>query len=135
MFDLDQEIREYLGSLKNKRLMHVEYLDEMESHIRDEVEDLMETGMSEREAFRASIDRLGPSGELLQEYRKINGEKKLAQLANILSYYIDGRFLMKLVIGGSLGVTFMLAGLLLEGGQVSSPVSYTHLTLPTINWV
>jgi putative ABC transport system permease protein len=54
-FDLDDAIRRWLRELRSSRALEAGDLAEFETHIRDEVEDLVREGRSPREAFRTVV--------------------------------------------------------------------------------
>ncbi|HET6566487.1 MAG TPA: ABC transporter permease, partial [Rhodothermales bacterium] len=63
-------------------------LDELESHLRDEVDRLLEKGLPERQAFFEACIRLGHEDALVTEYRKANwtGEMRQRGLAYELNW-------------------------------------------------
>jgi hypothetical protein len=128
-FDGDRAIRAYLAQLADKRLVARDARDEMEGHLRDEIDDLMANGLSAREAFERSVATFGRSSAVLAEYDKLFHGRRLAQLANWLSYYFNGRIVMRLVLGILVGALFMLGGLMLEGGHVGSLMSATGVLI------
>lgn len=124
-FDLDQAVQTFMRRLADKRLVNRECLDEVEGHLRDEIDDLMAHGSTAKEAFDAAKARFGSAEALLAEYAKVYGASRWAQWANLLSHYCDRRVVMRIVFGLCLGLMFMVGGLLLEGGQVSSLMQLT----------
>ncbi len=46
-------------------------LDELESHLRDELQQLIQSGQSEEQAFALAVSRLGPPGTLATEFAKV----------------------------------------------------------------
>ncbi len=71
MFDLEKAIATWRASLTWKRSIDKEDRDELERHIRDAVESSMRDGMSEEDAFRTAIRRMGHLPQIDREYRKI----------------------------------------------------------------
>ena len=47
-------------------------LDELEDHLREEIQELSSKGLSEEEAFFVAVRRIGNSSSLSKEFRKIN---------------------------------------------------------------
>jgi len=74
MFDLEFNIRswsDYLrshGSFKNADIL------EMESHLRDEIDELTQNGLSTEEAFLIGVKRLGNVNQISHEFHKVNSE-------------------------------------------------------------
>jgi len=71
MFDLDKEIASWLHSLKHQRAFFKDDLDELERHIRDHVDALVERGADIEEAFRTAMLDFGDYGSVESEYRKV----------------------------------------------------------------
>lgn len=71
MFDLEKAIATWRASLTWKRSIDKQDRDELERHIRDAVEDGVREGMSEEDAFRSAIRRMGQLPQIDKEYRKI----------------------------------------------------------------
>ena len=58
-FDLDHHITNWRKQFLADSTFYSEEVEELENHVRDGVEHLMETGLSQEEAFYEAIDRLG----------------------------------------------------------------------------
>jgi len=72
MFDLESKIKEWSDALRQKgKFMHDDIL-ELESHLRDEIDNLIKKDLSEEEAFIIAVKRLGDTHSLAEEYAKIN---------------------------------------------------------------
>jgi len=69
---LDRLIREWRSRMRQEEAFTGTDLDELESHLRDEVEALQNKGLSEEEAFLISARRLGDGDRLGEEFLKIN---------------------------------------------------------------
>lgn len=69
-------------------------LDELELHLREEIERLLESGLDEPNAFTAAVKNLGPAQSLRDEFKKVNATLSPRQwlafeilfLANALVY-------------------------------------------------
>jgi len=83
MFDLEAALKAWRNNLSAKGLANGSTLDELESHLRDEVEAQVLTGLSTEAAFRLAIARLGEAPVLQQEFSKLSTDKAPA-LATIL---------------------------------------------------
>jgi len=71
-FDLQREINNYLNKLMlNGNLTNSDEM-EIESHIKDGVDSLTKTGLSEEEGFLIAVKRMGNTEILSEEYNKIN---------------------------------------------------------------
>ena len=79
-FDLEAGIADWKKGLRSTGNLLAEDENELESHLRDEIDDLRRRGLSEAEAFLIGIRRLGSTSELAREYYKINGRRLWKQL-------------------------------------------------------
>jgi len=70
-FNLDTAVAAWRQSLKTNRSFSMDDLDELENHLRDHVEALLEEGHSTEEAYRKAITRMGNLPELEPEYGKV----------------------------------------------------------------
>ena len=73
MFDLDKEIQEWRRRLRAAGLKNSEQLNELESHLREDVEQSIREGLGAREAFAAALERMGRAHELKTEFEKLSG--------------------------------------------------------------
>jgi hypothetical protein len=71
-FDLQSGIRNYLSKLHLDGNLSRNDEMELESHIRDGVDSLAKTGLSEEEAFLITVKRTGHATILSEEYNKVN---------------------------------------------------------------
>lgn len=137
MFDLEKAIATWRASLTWKRSIDKQDRDELERHIRDAVEEGVRDGMSEEDAFRTAIRRMGQLPQIDREYRKIYWGKlrkrrrlgdELAWRAAMLKNYftIALRLLIKQrmyavinIFGLAVGITFCLLLLLYVHDEVT----------------
>jgi len=70
MFDLEKEIRKWLKALRRSENLEDSDIAELESHLRDEIDHQIETGLDEEAAFRAALEKSAPSDILRKEYEK-----------------------------------------------------------------
>ncbi len=69
---VDKRIQEWRWSLQQRDVFKPEDLDELESHLKDEIGLLQKAGLTEEESFWVAARRVGEGKELVEEYRKIN---------------------------------------------------------------
>lgn len=74
MFDLEKAIAAWRRSLTFNRTFQAEDVDELERHLRDQVRDLVDEGMSTEDAFRTAREQFGQYGDVEKEYRKVRWE-------------------------------------------------------------
>jgi putative ABC transport system permease protein len=71
MFDLEKAIAAWRRSLEYSSALLREDVDELESHVRDQVRGLVLRGLSEEEAFNRAIRQMGAYGTVEGEYQKV----------------------------------------------------------------
>jgi hypothetical protein len=72
MFELEQAIKNWRnGLLQNQNVLESD-ANELESHLRDEVDSLMLAGLNAEEAFMVSSHRIGDEEAVGQEFAKVN---------------------------------------------------------------
>jgi hypothetical protein len=72
MFDLKNEINKWRRALSETQMCNRSDLDELESHLKDEMDQLRSQGLSEEEAFLVGTHRLGQPDALAGEFAKVN---------------------------------------------------------------
>jgi hypothetical protein len=94
MFDLEQSIAEWRQQMLAAGIKTPVPLDELESHLRDDVERQVHEGLGERQAFEIAVERIGQASCLKAEFKKATGmdesrRRKRAGLffASILGFY------------------------------------------------
>jgi hypothetical protein len=78
MPDLEERIREWLRQMLAAGIKSPALLDELESHLREDLERRMQSGTSGPEAFVAAVEQLGDAAALKNEFEK-SGEAKRAR--------------------------------------------------------
>ncbi|HUR44453.1 MAG TPA: permease prefix domain 1-containing protein [Candidatus Saccharimonadales bacterium] len=73
MFNLESAILEWRLKMNAGGLKTAEVLDELESHLRDDVEAQLRSGRAEAEAFQLATQRMGQPGLLGSEFNKVEG--------------------------------------------------------------
>ncbi len=72
MFELNKNFELYASELRASQSMDERTVQELLSHIRDEMDDLVKKGLSEGEAFWIARSRLGDTGAIHAEFSKVN---------------------------------------------------------------
>lgn len=70
MCDLEKEIKRWRKSFFKSESMEDGYIEELESHLRDAIKRLKESGLSEEEALKRAIDQVGQPDSIGDEYFK-----------------------------------------------------------------
>ncbi len=79
MSDVGKQIEQWRVALRTSEALGTSDLDELESHLREEMERLQPLGLSEDEAFLVGCHRLGAPAALEREFAKINPRGWLLQ--------------------------------------------------------
>lgn len=87
MFDLKKQIKKWRSNLAQSQTLEKIDIDELESHMREEIESLKESKLSDEEAFLVAAKRLGSPKKLASEFAKTNWGSALRQR---LSWMITG---------------------------------------------
>jgi hypothetical protein len=95
MFDLDRAIADWRRQMLAAGIKSSESLDELESHLRDDVEGQMRSGLGTEAAFAAARERIGSAKSLKGEFEKNLAPKPfkrewLARLAKIFIFGLAG---------------------------------------------
>jgi hypothetical protein len=77
---LDAQIGQWRGYVQRHRVISPGDVDELESHLRDQVADLEHTGLSGDEAFLVAVKRLGSLDEVSREFAREHSERLWKQL-------------------------------------------------------
>lgn len=121
MPEREQQILEWRRNLENAIGPDPAVLDELESHLRDEIDNLVRQGRSADDAFQAAILQLGTPAELKVEFGKVARPWWPVRLVLAGTFLAIGGFL---VLIGSTGVGAAGDGLLL-----------THVVAVTIGYL
>ena len=74
MSDVDRAISEWRRQMRAAGIEKPLLLDELESHLRDEVEQQLRSGATAEAAFDLALQRLGPAPELKAEFDRAGGK-------------------------------------------------------------
>jgi hypothetical protein len=77
MFNLDQAIAEWRRRMLAAGIKTPVPLDELEAHLRDEIEQQAKSGLSEAEAFQVAVEEIGKAHPLQQEFKKVEKGHKI----------------------------------------------------------
>ena len=76
MFDLETAIAEWRGRMLAAGIPAPVPLDELECHLREDIEERMHAGTAETEAFELAVQRIGQAPPLRKELMKTATPKK-----------------------------------------------------------
>jgi hypothetical protein len=86
MFNLEEAISEWRGQMLAAGVKNPNVVDELESHLREDVARHAQSGENAEQAFEAAVQRVGHARLLKREFAKLGGKKwvLLRQLKGIL---------------------------------------------------
>ncbi|EEF62682.1 permease prefix domain 1-containing protein [Pedosphaera parvula] len=121
MFNLEQAIIESRQQLARGGFNSREALDELESHLRDDVGQQIQAGMSAQQAFDSATQRIGQADALRSEYGKVKIVQRLNRRRFWSAALAMGRFRPAILV-----VNF-LAALLTSPEVVSQIIVFAML--------
>jgi hypothetical protein len=77
---LEAQIEQWRGYVQRHRVISPDDVDELEAHLRDQVADLGQAGLSGDEAFLVAVKRLGGLDEVSREFAREHSERLWKQL-------------------------------------------------------
>jgi hypothetical protein len=75
MFNLEQSISEWRRQILSAGIRNPEIVDELESHLREDVARRVQSGESEEQAFEGAVQGVGQASLLKDEFAKLNRKK------------------------------------------------------------
>src|SRR5271154_2784676 len=79
MFDLEKSIVDWRQQMLAAGIKTPVPLEELEIHLRDEIERQMKSGLNEQEIFNSAVQKIGQGEALKAEFKKI-GEQKIGRI-------------------------------------------------------
>jgi hypothetical protein len=97
MFDLNNEITKWLNGLGRLQAFEERDITELEAHLREEIDQLKASKLSEQEAFWIARHRLGDSDSIAAEFAKVNTSilwrKRLFWMVTGLLSYLVAKYI------------------------------------------
>ncbi|WP_261164721.1 permease prefix domain 1-containing protein [Microbacterium sp. Marseille-Q6965] len=78
--EVEEQIGQWRGYLQHHRAIAVADLDELEDHLRAQIDDLRSAGLADDEAFLVAIRRMGGSDAISREFAREHTERMWKQL-------------------------------------------------------
>jgi hypothetical protein len=93
MSDIEKQIEQWRAGLAESELLGGSDVNELESHLREEIEHLKTSGLADDEAVLVARRRLGDTAALEEEFAKVNPHRRLANrlywmVMGVLSYFV-----------------------------------------------
>src|SRR5690606_3244992 len=77
---LEDQIAQWRGYLRRRRALNGPDVEELETHLRDQVTTLTEAGLAEDEAFLVGVKRMGSLDAVSREFAREHSERLWKQL-------------------------------------------------------
>jgi hypothetical protein len=124
MFNLDQASANWRRRLMAAGIKSSEILDELECHLRQDVQWQKQAGLAEEQAFKTAVERIGDAGALKTEFDKNNSIKRMKALiisAGMLAILVGLAFVLPAVAQyrHSGAMTNQEVGLFVLGGALT----------------
>ena len=110
MFNLEQSVAEWRREMQAAGVKAPVPMEELESHLREEIEQQMRSGTGAEQAFHAAVLGLGGAGKVRREFAKIAGVRQVLR-QKALGFHHN-----------FIGTEHALLGLLREGGGLAARV-------------
>jgi hypothetical protein len=75
MFDIEKAIADWHRRMLDAGIRNPEVVDELESHLREDMARHLQSGENAEQAFAAAVERIGQAGLLKREFTKVRGKK------------------------------------------------------------
>jgi len=129
MFNLDQAVAEWRRRMLAAGIKTPVPLDELEHHLRDDVEQQARSGSDPQQAFEAAMLRIGPAGALEREFRKV-GETWDVLRRKVVWALIGAAFLSCGIGFGRSPAVALVYGILLAGLIVAAFIDFKRFIIP-----
>jgi leader peptidase (prepilin peptidase)/N-methyltransferase len=129
MFDLDHAIAEWRRQMLAAGIKTPMPLEELESHLRDDVEQQVQSGSSAQQAFDAAVLRIGRAGTLNREFTKVDETREVLQRKTVWAL-IAVAFLSCWIGFGQSPAVALVYGVLLAGLIVATFIDFKHFIIP-----
>ena len=128
MFELDNAIKNWRsGLLQNQNILESD-ADELENHVRDEVDSLMLAGLNAEEAFIVSTHRIGDQKTIDHEFAKVNPRVAWRRRA----FWMFFGILVSMLVGGIAGICSTACAALMTWLNVNAYFSSVMASLVSI---
>lgn len=88
MFDLDTKIMEWRKQMLASGVKPPVLLDELEGHLREEIERQVKSGVNDEAAFKSALEKIGAAGSLKVEFAKVEKQRRSAKQAKLMPTFI-----------------------------------------------
>ncbi len=105
MFDLEQKISEWRNQMLAAGIKTPVPLDELENHLREEIERQIKSGLDEQEVFSSAVQKIGQARPLKNEFQKTTALslERIMSIGVGISTVLVGLWIARIVIVQTLG--------------------------------
>lgn len=132
MFDLEQAVQGWKQTFRPDNPIGVDERQEIETHLRESVERLSGSGLSEQEAFAVSVHRLGCTGALEAEFAK---NQPVAQWRARLAWMLGGYVVFTICRDGAWAIAQLSSAAMAYGGALPIVAGPMALAVLTFAWI
>jgi leader peptidase (prepilin peptidase) / N-methyltransferase len=129
MHNLEEKIVEWRKRMTAGGINSRAVLDELESHLRDEVEQQLRSGANEQKAFEAGVLRIGQAGRLKCEFAKVDETRQVLRQKTVWALIGVAAFCCWLNFRGSPALA-LVYGILLAGLVAASLIDFKYFIIP-----
>ena len=129
MFNLDQAVAEWRRRMLAAGIKTPVPLDELENHLRDDVEQQVRSGADAQQAFEAAVLRIGQAAALKREFTKVGQTWRVLQRKMVWAL-IGVAFLSCWIGFGQSPALAIVYGVLLAGLIVATFIDFKHFIIP-----
>jgi leader peptidase (prepilin peptidase)/N-methyltransferase len=129
MFNLEQAISEWRQKMLAEGIKTPVPLEELESHLRDDIEQQVRSGSDAQQAFEAAVMRIGQAAALKREFLNVGQTWHVLQRKMVWAL-ITVAFLSCWIGFGQSPAEALVYGVLLAGLIVASFIDFKHFIIP-----
>ena len=108
MFDLESGIADWRKRMLAAGIQSPATLDELESHLREEIERQLRLGMGDMQAFMAAVQEIGPAHLVQSEFGKVEPGRRIGLFTLLIVGWLAAGFMLLCgVMGFALGWDFL----------------------------
>lgn len=96
--EIDARVAEWRRALSRSATVTDADADELESHLRDQIEELSRRGLDEEEAFLVAVRRLGATDAITAEFAREHGDRLWKQLVPPTATTLRGHPLLEMIL-------------------------------------
>jgi hypothetical protein len=115
MFNLELSIADWRKKMLAAGIKTPVPLEELESHLRDEIERQTQSGRSEAEAFKSAIQKIGPMHSIQNEFEKVEANAEECRWKKGRNALVTCLSLASVIFGGTVLLNEMTFGQRMAG--------------------